>query len=319
MEILLYVLGAVIVFWFLGRSLRRKKPKIDRSISGNAPTLEVKITSSLSTAFEPPDVGPLTPQGRETWLLNPEASFHLTIAEVGKDDAQEIKQILDQSFSNAHGNSVRKLTPIIARSNAKCIEISKYISEFKPIYINRLNELISSSEEWQTASEKDREDILISLKHEAIHALDVRPDCDLEVLFECEPADVTLDDELIDRYGFDNLQLYLRYFDNLHKVHVIPADHYYRKDFEQLCNVGLARQGKAIPFGDILNALKLKDLNELAGPLIAKPFTRKAKAIEFLQTVPDIEEKFGKVVAFRELFQLTPLDDRFSGIDLAGC
>lgn len=203
------------------------------------------------------------------------------------------------------------LIPIIARSNLHCKEIDEYIRKFKPQYLNKIEELKRSSTEWTSASERDREDLLANFRQQSIELIDIRPYCDLEVLFECEPEDITLDDSLIDRFGFENLQLYLRYAGKADKVLVIPSDHKERSRFERLVDLELAIRGKDIPLPAILEAIKLKDINIWVADLIQKPFTRKAKAIEFLLNLSDIRERIGKVLAFRELFQLRPLPDEF--------
>lgn len=165
--------------------------------------------------------------------------------------------------------------------------------------------------------EKDKQDLLSSFKKIAIESLDVRPYCDLEALFECEPIDATIDDALIDKYGFDNIKLYFRYATNINKVRIVPSDSYDRPGFEKLVDLDLAKRGKDIPLPDILDALKLKELNELVQDLDVKPFTRKSKAIEFLLTLPDIQQRLNNIVAFRELFQLKPLPKEFENLDVS--
>lgn len=90
----------------------------------------------------------------------------------------------------------------------------------------------AQSAEWATATEKDREDLEAGFREQVIQELEVRLPCDLEVLLENQPGDITLDDPLIDTFGFDVLQTYLQYVGKGDKVHRIPADHYHRQRFE---------------------------------------------------------------------------------------
>lgn len=280
------------------------------------PKVTVSITSSPSSDFGMPDTGTITSTKDGGWVLNPKSTFPLTIYGIDQSTAEEVKRLLDEGCSLGTYAHAHTLIPIVARSNLRCKEVDQYIKKFKPLYLQSLGELKQSSAEWATASEKDREDLLTSFRQEAIESLDVQPYCDLETLFEGEPTDVTIDDALIDKYGYENLQLYLRYAGKLDKVRVIPANHYERKGFEKLVALGLAVRGSDIPFSAILETLKLKQMKELVADLNPPPFRRKAQAIEFLLSVPNIKERTGKVVAFRELFQLQPLPDDFSDIDL---
>jgi hypothetical protein len=71
----------------------------------------------------------------------------------------------------------------------------------------------------------------------AIKGIYEKPNCDLFTLFEKEPKDITVDDDLIKEYGFDNIQTYLRFADNLDKVRVISNDNYNRQRFEKLVDL----------------------------------------------------------------------------------
>ena len=86
----------------------------------------------------------------------------------------------------------------------------------------------------------------------------------MEILFEHEPKDITIDDELIKEYGFKNIQTYLSYADKLDKVRVMSADSYARPIFEKLSELGLSKRGNEIPNDEILLTLTLKDLNQIA-------------------------------------------------------
>lgn len=283
--------------------------------------LELPVRISVDYSSEPSKFYPETRDVVETedegWILNPNSTFPLTIYGVNKETIYEIKKILDEGFSKSYYETEKKLHPIVARTNLRCKEIDEYVNKFKPQYRSKIEELIQNTPEWNSLGDKDKQDLLSSFKKIAIESLDVRPYCDLEALFDCEPIDATIDDALIDKYGFDNIKFYFRYANNINKVRIIPSDSYERPGFEKLVDLGLARRGTDIPFPEILNALKLKELNELVKDLDVKPFTRKDKSIEFLLTLPDIHQRLSKVVAFRELFQLKPLPKEFENLDVS--
>lgn len=307
----LVILAALI--WLIRRSASRR---IDSaSIATPGPEISISVSTSLSRD-EPHDVGEPIADSSGGWILNPRATFPLTVLSVDGNVARELKRHLDQGLAGGYYRASEAITPIVARTNLRCAEIDKYVARFKPIYLQKIEELKRGSPEWAQASERDREDLLASFRTQALSALEVRPYCDLEVLFELEPKDVTLDDALIDRYGFEQIQLYFRYAVDLQKVRVIAADHRDRKGLEELVQQGLARRGADIPLPEILFALRLQDLNEMLTDVGEKRVSRKAKAVDLLKDKPDLKTRLGEVVTFRELFQPLPLPSEFAGIDL---
>lgn len=318
MEILvLLAIVVLVIIWAATRGMSARREAGTVKTRPSEPKITVPIQTTPSSSFDNPDTGPVTATSDGGWVLNPKSTFPLTVYGIDRATAEDLKRLLDQGYSLGTYDHARALVPLIARSNLRCKEVDEYIRRFKPQYLKTLEELKRSSGEWASASEPDREDLLSTFRQQAIDSLEVRPAvCDLETLFESEPLDTTIDDALIDRFGFETLQLYLRYAGNLAKVHVIPADHYDRDGFEKLVKVGLAIRGAEIPLSGILETLKLKDLKELVADLHPPSFRRKAQAIDFLMKLPDVKEGISKVVAFRELFQLKPLPAEFSHIDL---
>jgi len=255
--------------------------------------------------------------GPSSWMLNPKSVFTLTISTEEKSVAEQFKTLLDNIWDSGPYKTERDLVPLLAQTNARVAEVDAYVTEFRPKYLAAIERFKRESSEWANSSEKDRQDLLATFRSKGIEQLNIRPDCDIETLFEREPQDATVDDALIAAYGFDNLQLYLRYADKLDKVHTIPADHASREAFEDLVKLGLAIRGQDIPVETLLSKLTLKEMADLAADLEHPSFTRKAKAIEFLSKLPNIRERLGKNTAFRELFQLKGLPEQFSHIPLA--
>lgn len=281
-----------------------EEPKIQIQVIFNTPGL---------TSSDIPDTGSVIPSNDNGWILNPGSTFPLTIYGIDRKTAEELKQILDRGYFESSYRVVQDIMPLVARYNIRCKQINDHIKEFKPLYLSKIEELKKSSTEWATASELDKEDLLMEFKEETITSLDVRPDCDLEILFEGEALDPTIDDALIGKFGYDIIRFYL-----IQRVgiHVIPADHPGRKMFEQLVEVGLAVRGEDIPYDLILERLKLKELSQLVSDLNPPKFSRKTAAIEFILKVPDLKDRLGKVTSFRTLFQVKPLSEEFAYIDL---
>src|SRR3989442_2213171 len=100
---------------------------------------------------------------------------------------------------------------LLAEKNLRWRELEEYLARFRPIYQKQIDHLQRSSPEWSSASDADREDLLAAFRHDAIATLDVQPDCNLAVLLEGSGIDEALDDALVRRYGFENLELYFRY------------------------------------------------------------------------------------------------------------
>lgn len=316
-EIIILILICIIIYYILKPKLKRGqitqfKPSATTKDTPNV-KVSVSIDPSSSIIFSNPDTGTIISSSDGGWILNPESTFPLTIYGIEQSIAEELKQILDNGYSQSPYQTVQNIMPIVARYNLMCKEVDDYIIKFKPIYLQKIKEQIQASSEWSILSDLDKEDLLSEFKNNAITSLDIQPDCNLEVLFESEHLDLTIDDVLIDRYGYDTMRFYLS---RKKGVHIIPADHYDRKMFEKLVDAGLAVRGEGIPLEALLECLKLKELSGLVADLNPPKFSRKAKAIEYLLDVSDIKDRVKKVVSFRSLFQLQPLPKDFANIDL---
>lgn len=313
MEYLALLALSALLYWLV--SSRR------RSTHSSAPRphqADISPSGAVVTTSDRTSVGALTPTDKGGWIINPLSSYPLTIEGIDRKQAEAFRSLCEEERYSGTDGLTRALIPLIARSNLHCREVDDYVAEYRPKYRAALQSLKEHSKEWQVAGELDRRDLLPELQEAALRRLAVRPDCDLIALFESELQDATYDDALLDHYGMDIIQFYLRYAGDLRRVHVIPASYdAFRKSFEQLAQVGLAARGKEIPIRDILNTLKLKDMPTLVSDLSPPKWNRKSQAIDYLAAVPDILERAGKAVAFRELFQLKPLPNEFSQIDLA--
>ena len=247
------------------------------------------------------------------FVLNPGGNFELTLINADSDLGNQVKSILDDE--NIWDNKkIESLTGLFAQYNLRVKEVESYKRKFGKLYHNKIEDLKNASQEWKDSMEKDREDLLEDFREEALSGIYERANCDLYTLFEKEPVDITFDDELIKDYGFENFRTYLRFADNIEKVRILPNDNYNRPKFEKLVELGIAIKGQDIPQEEILGAMTLKDLNEVAKHP-DKEFKRKNQAIEFITTLPDIKERLGSKISFRELFKLKPLPEKYSTIN----
>lgn len=250
------------------------------------------------------------------WIINPESPLPLTLLGLTQNQAFEIKRILsDESLQDPYKRRVQ-LERIVAQSNLRCKEIDEYVAKFKPVYESKIESLKGESLDWATATDKDREDLLEGFRNEAEAALDIVPYTGIHILFNEEPADATIDDKLIERYGYEIIQFYVKHVGKLEKVFTIPVNHPDRKAFEDMWHLGLAIRGEDIAVDSILRTFSLKELNLVSKDLGGQEFTRKAKAIDALIGNPGLKRCLGKQVAFRELFKLVPLPSEYAGIDI---
>jgi hypothetical protein len=269
----------------------------------------IKITVTTSTDSSPSsrekiDCGDIQ-ETSDGFILNPKSPLPLTITSLNRNQALDLKNHLDNEFNWERRQSA--ITYLIAQYNAHCKEIDDYIDKYHSIYVDVIEGLKSQSTEWELASDKDRADMLEEFRQQAIEVLPSKiPHSAFYTLLEGTPSDFSADDALLGVFRGET-ELYQFYASQLWSVgHVrsVPADNYYRKQYELLVEKNLAKRGQDIDLESILTSLRLKDLNAATQDLLDKPMGRKAKAVQFALTVPDIKERLGKIVAFREMFQL---------------
>jgi uncharacterized protein (DUF433 family) len=294
--------------------------KIESTIPtyNNTNTIPIAFENNTTQSVTTSDIISIKPKqsaSKETeFVINPGSTFELTLLGADNSLGKQIQNILldEKIYDDKKKNQV---VALFAEFNLKVKEVELYKKKYSKIYFDKIEELKTASEEWKTAGELDKEDLLEDYRKIAIKGIYEKPNCDLFSLFEKEPKDITVDDDLIKEYGFDNIQTYLRFADNLDKVRVISNDNYNRQRFEKLVDLGLSIRGSSIPLDEILSTLTLKDLNEIANNP-EKQFKRKNQAIEFISAMPNIEEKIGSKISLRELFKLKQLPEKYSSINL---
>lgn len=291
-------------------------------IESTMPTDSSTYSSSLvieSKSIQPTsDITSIKPKqsaSKETeFVLNQGSTFELTLLGADNVLGKQIQNILldDNTWDD---KKKQQIVALFAEYNLKVKEVEAYKKKYGKVYFDKLEQLKNASAEWQAAGKLDKEDLLEDYREIAIQEIYEQANCDLVSLFEKEPADITIDDALIKEYGFENIQTYLRFAENLDKVRVIPNDNYNRQKFEKLVELGLSIRGSSIPLEEILSTLTLKDLNEIANNP-EKQFKRKNQAIEFILAIPNIEERIGSKISLRELFKLKPLPEKFASVNL---
>lgn len=292
---------------------RINKTQNDVDQISEIPDVKVNVSTSFSSddEFQYPPIKKLS---EKEWIVNPNSSFELTIENCNQNIAQEIRELMDDNEIYGY-RKVDKLVGLFAKYNIRVKEVESYKAKYKPDYDSKIEELKANSEEWANAYEADRADILEEFREQALQTIYERPNIDLVTLFENEPKDITIDDELIKEYGFENLKTYLKYSDKPDKLRVFPKDHYSRPKFEELEKLGLAERGYKLPKDEILLTLTLKELNSIANHP-EKDFKRKQQAVDYIMSKPNVDELIGKNISLREIFRLKPLPDKFSEINL---
>jgi hypothetical protein len=299
--------------------LRRKTGKLTTvPTSRESPAISLSISHTELDSV--PDMGlPIPGKTPNSWIINPRGTFPLTIYPTTGQIAREIKGLLDQSFNWGGGVAqAHQIEPLMLREGLRCKEVDNYVALYKRKYLEAIENLKQMSSEWVKASDLDRRDLTEEFAKRALTTLDVNPGaiCDLSTLFSDE-RDALSTRSLINRFGFESVQFYVRSAGRLDKVHIVPAKHPSRASFERLVELGLAVRGENVGVANILNTLTLKELQEVVQDDGGLPsFKRKAPAIEYALNLDDITERLSKKVALREFFQLRPLPRDFEKVSV---
>jgi hypothetical protein len=239
--------------------------------------------------------------------LNPKSPLPLTVYNADRELAKKLQDLLGRT--EYWSQKIPDIALLIAQHNLCFREVDAFVAEYRPRFEAEVQRLMSASPEWADASEKDRQDLREEFETKAIKSLGVFVGrADLACLLEGEPTNFTDDDAVLRRLG-DSSSLYPFYISMLGRnvqLATVKADDYSRKVWEQLVEKGFARRGKDIPVQQLLNGLRLKDINELLAGTIKKPFGRKAQAIEAALNLPDLASRLSERIAYREMFQVIP-------------
>lgn len=264
--------------------------------------------------------GLISPENRKVeisldngFILNPGHPVKLTILNGDQVTAQELKDLLDSNFfsdsSLGYDAFSKKIFPLLIKNNMRCKELEDYINHFKPEYQSKLKELENNPKK---QLDEDFDEII----YDTLQSQNLCPDIQWDILFNFDIQNIYQDDQLISKYDIDLLKIYLKYTRDAENIYIIQGDHHDYNNINWLVSLGLAQKGKNIPIKYILTILKLKELNNLMSDLNTSPFTRKDKAIEFLEKLPDLEKRVENKMPINDYYQIKPLPEEFSGIDI---
>lgn len=294
--IFVFVISLIV---FASISNKRKTNKESKQKKQNIP---IAINYELKN-YEPERYSGSIQATVDGWCLNPGTPFELTVLQTTRDIAQSIRELCDKGYND---DTEQQLLSIFVLNNITIKEIEEYKDKYRLTYNNRLCQLIADCKEFDQMGVKDRDVLMKSFRTQAMDSIYELPNIDIENLFE--EHDLTIDDNLVNQYGFDSINVYLSYFNKVGCVISVSHDAYYRNVFEQLPQKGLAIQGKNIPIKDVLTSQTLKTLNQIADNP-EKIFKRKDQAIEYILSKDEKIARIEDFVAFSELFELIPLKD----------
>jgi len=321
MELLGLLLVVAIVWWVLSVLLSGfRKGLQSTDPQPSSPEIEVTLTTHTSSGRSASlsggrDHGKLnTGDLREVaggFVLNPRSPLPLSMLGISRKDAESLKQDLDWLWVDYRVR--QEVAFLVAQKNLRCAEIDAFVARQKKTVDEEVGKMLAASTEWAAASEKDRRDLFVGFQESAINTLQEKPPLSrgFRLLLDGPPRNAADDDELLALFDADveTYKTYMYALSTAQSVRAVPAEDTYRKRFESFADKGLARRGTEIPIADILGSLKLKELNELLKGTLEKPVGRKAKAIDLALKLPNLKDRLGSMISFRELFQVLPPAD----------
>lgn len=290
----------------LDRFLGKKKVKM--------PSIEIEVSAGQPIVEYPSYSVQKLPNG--DYLINPGASFELTLYNANKNKIDLFVDALNQSINQSNYYTIQNSMGLLTIVDIRCREIDAYVDEYRPKYEKLVKELIEKHPDWKDANERDRKDILNEVRQTALDMIYVRPDVDLNLLFEYYPWDDPLPRKVLQKYPLNTISKYIRVWDEKMKVKVIPADNADRDLYEEMVELGLAIRGREISTEKILTTLKMDQLRDIASKFDVKIPRKKEEAAKILSDIEGINEYLDKNVSFRELFQLTPLPEEFKDVEI---
>ncbi|MEI7612174.1 MAG: hypothetical protein WCK63_04650 [Betaproteobacteria bacterium] len=314
MEFLFVILIVAAVWWAVRKNKKTGQPayiqKKAMQPQPDVPEIKITFTGSLGGGGRRGDakeanVGALVDNGTGDWVLAPNAPIPLTVIGGDRQLAQQLKDIL--ASSDYWSQKIPDVALLIAQHNIRIKEVDEFLETYRKRFEVEVSRQISESSEWAAASTKDQEDLRSEFSEKAMSSLGVWVGrTDLALLLTTVPGALEEDDALSQRFK-DDASLYSFYLNQLGRkgsIVTAKADEPWRKSWEKLVEMKLAKRGKEIPFEQILDSLRLKDLNEILGDSIEKPYGRKTKAIDAVNALPDLETRLSARMSFRELFQV---------------
>lgn len=304
--IVVFIIVLLIAILFL-LGINKGKKKKDSKISSE-PISNLNISVSTKSIEDETYNEPIK-RVADGWIINPKCPFELTVMDSDFETASIIRRICNESGWKAE----HELLALFATKNIRIKEIEAYKKKYAPIYFQRIEELKATSKDYLYAEQKDKSDMLEEFRVTAQDCLYELPYYDVYNLFIED--NVTIDDDLLQRYDFDCLEAYLKYYGKIGSVVTVNKDSFYRSAFEKMVEKGMAIRGKDIPTTEILSVQNLKTLNAIASNP-DKEFKRKNQAVEYILNDEKAASRIGEYVSFRELFKLIPLPHEYDALDI---
>ena len=308
MESLIFLIS-LIVIWIVVRK------GMSSSATDQEAVQEIPVEISLETTFKETrfgmsdrtvDTGRIQESDNGSYILNPKSPLPISFEGCTLSQIRTIKTILDEE--SQWNPRAEELAFLIARDNLVCPELEAFLVPIRAKVTEIVERKSQNSDEWEASSPRDRADLMVEFRTEALSQLHVKPGNEgaLKTLLFRAPTNVTADDDLLHRFS-GNSELYKFYIRNMVRktaVVRVAAAHYDRKRWESLEKLGLASRGKDISVETLLGVLRMKDINELFADRLQKRFTRKAHAVEFAAQQVDVYSILSQQISFREMFQI---------------
>jgi hypothetical protein len=288
-------------------ALKKQKLKKDEILENNISSIQSNIDSNKKETNDSSNC-------LNGIIINPKSFFELTIKNSCLETVATIKSILDDNSSNSHDKTL-KLLPIFAVSNIRIKEIEDYRESQGEIYFNYLNHLIKQSNETMDMN-ADKKEWLTNLKKKSVKDIYERAEGDLILLFEFGKENYVFDSELIRKYGFDNLQSYIKEYSHSNGPRIIKSNDYDREKYENLVQVNLAATGQDIPLDLILNSLNLNELNKILKKLSKDELRRKNAAIDLIMKSENFSVIIEEIIPINDIFLLRDLPEDMLNVDI---
>lgn len=145
MELLTFLLLLLLLLFWRSRSRARIRRKGVRDPGSHFRSKPLAVLGTIgSDVHERPQTGSVTKSHTGDWVLNPAATFPITISGVDQWTAEKVKDLLEEGYTTDLFKVARALEQLIARSNLRCKQVDDYILIFKPQYFRKIEMLKQS-------------------------------------------------------------------------------------------------------------------------------------------------------------------------------
>jgi len=287
--------------WFKKKdssSPSNKKAEPKKTIQRQPPETFVFTTMARGAPLETSPNNSVTQEEKE-WVpantnidvtINRGDPLEISLTNITHSAANDFEGMLKADLDG--GSKRYDLALFLLQNNSECPEVNSYISSLKNITEPEISKLQSASKKWQVADDEDKEWILEEFQEEALEKTGMSCILDMGIetlLFTEKPKPLTADflNSFTQGYLLETYVFLLR--DKGKIVSVDPKSRQY-KVYKELVSLGLASFGDGIKTEDVLNALKMRDINLILKSEIQKTFRKKIEAVNAAMELPNIKE-----------------------------